>query len=221
MFFCVSVGPTLGFFNLYTFRYTFVADHYQYVACIGLLTLAATGLARFADRHAVGRGLRAGAAVALLASLTVITWQQSHQYVDSDTLYAATLERNPASLLSHVNLGNDLQRHDRVEEAIARYRAAIGIEPRSFEAHQNLALALQRLGRHDAGLSEAREALRLRPDAAEAHFILGLCLRGLHRVDEAIVEFREAIRLRPDYARARLNLAAALDNQGRTRGSHR
>ncbi|HVQ42920.1 MAG TPA: tetratricopeptide repeat protein [Vicinamibacterales bacterium] len=216
LFFCVSLGPTLGFFNLYTFRYSFVADHYQYVACIGLLTLAAAGLTRFADRRAIGRGLRAAASMTLLAPLAAMTWQQSHQYVDSHTLYAATLERNPASWLSLVNVGHELQAQGRVDEAVSRYRAAIAIEPRAFEAHHNLALALQRLGQYDGGLSEAREALRLRPDAPETHFVLGLCLHGLARVDEAMNEFREAIRLRPDYAQARLNLAAALDQQGRT-----
>jgi len=29
---------------LYTFRYTFVADHYQYVASLGLIALAAAGI---------------------------------------------------------------------------------------------------------------------------------------------------------------------------------
>lgn len=216
LFFCVSLGPTLGFFNLYTFRYSFVADHYQYVACIGLLTLAAAGLSRFADQRAIGRGLRAAASVGLLVPLTAMTWQQSHQYADSTTLYAATLERNPSSWLSHVNLGNDLQVHGRLDEAIARYRAAMAIEPRAFEAHHNLAVALQQLGRYDEGLTEEREALRLRPDAAEAHFVLGLCLHGQGRVDEAAAEFRAAIRLRPAYAQARLSLAATLDKQGRT-----
>ena len=216
LFFCVSLGPTLGFFNLYTFRYTFVADHYQYVACIGLLTLAAAGLTRFADRRSIGLGVRIATAAALLVPLTVITWQQSHQYADSNTLYAATLERNPGSWLSLVNLGNDLQSRGRTEEAMERYRAALAIEPGAFEAHHNLGVALQRVGRYDAGVAEEREAIRLRPDAAEAHFVLGLCLHGLSRLDEAVSEFREAIRLRPDYPQARLSLAATLDTQGRT-----
>ena len=216
LFFCVSVGPTLGFFDLYTFRYSFVADHYQYVACIGLLVLAVAGLRRLADSRGLGGTARAAASIALLVPLTVLTWQQSHYYVDSNTLYAATLERNPTSWLSLVNLGNDLQARGRVEDAIARYRAAIAIEPGAFEARHNLALALQELGQYEAGLAEADEAVRLRPEASEAHFIRGLCLHGLHRVDEAIPELREAIRLRPDYAQARLNLAAVLDSQGRS-----
>src|SRR5262249_3705510 len=31
-FYVATLGPVLGFIMLYTFRYTFVADHYQYVA---------------------------------------------------------------------------------------------------------------------------------------------------------------------------------------------
>jgi len=35
LFFVTTLGPLLGFIMLYTFRYTFVADHYQYLASIG------------------------------------------------------------------------------------------------------------------------------------------------------------------------------------------
>src|SRR6266487_2174024 len=34
-FFVATLSPVLGFIMLFTFRYTFVADHYQYLACIG------------------------------------------------------------------------------------------------------------------------------------------------------------------------------------------
>src|SRR6516165_2286682 len=46
LFFLTTLGPLLGFTMLYTFRFTFVADHYQYLACIGPIALAAAGLAR-------------------------------------------------------------------------------------------------------------------------------------------------------------------------------
>src|SRR6267143_6874478 len=40
VFFVATLSPVLGFIMLYTFRYTFVADHYQYLACIGPIALA-------------------------------------------------------------------------------------------------------------------------------------------------------------------------------------
>src|SRR5215470_15233188 len=52
-FFVATLSPVLGFIMLYTFRYTFVADHYQYLACIGPIALASAGLVSLANsvRH--------------------------------------------------------------------------------------------------------------------------------------------------------------------------
>src|SRR5947207_13341839 len=48
LFFGATLGPVLGFIMLYTFRYTFVADHYQYLASIGPITLVCAGAANLA-----------------------------------------------------------------------------------------------------------------------------------------------------------------------------
>ena len=48
-FFVATLSPVLGFIMLYTFRYTFVADHYQYLACIGPIALVSAGLVSLAD----------------------------------------------------------------------------------------------------------------------------------------------------------------------------
>src|SRR5437762_2478038 len=43
-FFVATLSPVLGFIMLFTFRYTFVADHYQYLACIGPIALFSAGV---------------------------------------------------------------------------------------------------------------------------------------------------------------------------------
>src|SRR5204862_4506267 len=43
-FFVATLSPVLGFIMLFTFRYTFVADHYQYLACIGPIALVSAGV---------------------------------------------------------------------------------------------------------------------------------------------------------------------------------
>jgi tetratricopeptide (TPR) repeat protein len=215
-FFVVTLTPALGFVSVFPFRYSYVADHFQYLACIGPLALVAGGLARTASRWFSGRTLRAALSVALLAPLAAITWTQCSQYVDGDTLLAATLERNPSSWMAHVNLGMSLQKQGRVDEAMAHYRAAMAINPDSYEAHQDLALALETLGRHNEALKEAQTASRLQPAVPEVHEILGACYQSLGKLDDAVAEFREAIRLKPDYAAAHLNLGATLDVLGRT-----
>ena len=42
-FYGITIAPVLGFISFYTMIDTFVADHYQYLACIGLIALAAEG----------------------------------------------------------------------------------------------------------------------------------------------------------------------------------
>ena len=51
---CIFAGtlfPALGFFNVYPFLFSFVADHFQYLASLGLITLAAAGSARLLERR--------------------------------------------------------------------------------------------------------------------------------------------------------------------------
>ena len=35
--FCLALGPALGFVNVYPFKYSFVADHFQYLASAGIM----------------------------------------------------------------------------------------------------------------------------------------------------------------------------------------
>ena len=42
--------PVLGFCNVYPFLYSFVADHFQYLASLGIITLASAGVALLLER---------------------------------------------------------------------------------------------------------------------------------------------------------------------------
>src|SRR5205823_10798595 len=75
IFFVATLSPVLGFIMLFTFRYTFVADHYQYLACIGPIALASAGVATLAGSFKPRKHLRLalGAAVCLTGTLVVLT----------------------------------------------------------------------------------------------------------------------------------------------------
>jgi hypothetical protein len=44
LIFCGVLVPAIGFFNVFPYRYSFVADHFQYHASIALIALAAAGI---------------------------------------------------------------------------------------------------------------------------------------------------------------------------------
>ena len=55
LFFVGTLFPVLGFFNVYPFRYSFVADHFQYLASLGIIALASAGVALLLERWGLWR----------------------------------------------------------------------------------------------------------------------------------------------------------------------
>src|SRR4030095_883186 len=76
-FFVATLGPVLGFIMLFTFRYTFVADHYQYLACIGAIALASAGIVSLSDKFAQYRAVIVSVSLLLVAALGMLTWRQA------------------------------------------------------------------------------------------------------------------------------------------------
>src|SRR4029450_800848 len=107
-FFVATLSPVLGFLMLFTFRYTFVADHYQYLACIGPIALASAGIVTLSDKFTQYRAVIVSAGVLILARLGALTWRQAATYADIETLWRTTLARNPECWMAHTNLGLDL-----------------------------------------------------------------------------------------------------------------
>src|SRR2546423_1810788 len=111
--------PALGFINVYPFIYSFVADHFQYLACIGPLVLAGSGIALGLD--ALGLSQKPPHRLvyaAVLGLLGFLTWQQSRQYADIETLWRTTIARNPDCWMAYSNLGSFLSAHGNANEAI-------------------------------------------------------------------------------------------------------
>jgi tetratricopeptide (TPR) repeat protein len=218
LIFAGTLFPALGFFNVYPFIYSYVADHFQYTASLGIIVPVAAGLA-----SAVTSGTRrwvVAAACLVLAALGVLTWQQCGMYSDMETLFQETIARNPTSWAAHNNLGALIATTPgRLEEAMQHYREATRLKPDYAMAHSNLAHALSLTpdGAPEA-IEEYRAALRIDPNFAEAHNNLGLILSKIPgRLPEAIEHYQAALRVDPASAEAHNNLGIALLNTpGRT-----
>jgi tetratricopeptide (TPR) repeat protein len=209
--FLITLFPVLGFLNVYPFRFSFVADHFQYLACLALIVPLSSAPVEWLRRPAPG--------IVLVLVLGIATWRQSGAYRDAETLYKETLARNPASWMARNNLGLLLaQNPARLRDAVAEYEAAIRIKPDYPGAHINLGNALQQMpGRLQDAIAEYHAALRLGPQSAEVHNGLGNALLDMpDRLPQAVAEFEAALRIRPDFAEAHNNLGYALSkNPGR------
>ncbi len=234
LFFGGTLVPALGFIDVYPFRYSFVADHFQYLASIGPIVLIAALLSKALDRFASrspaparGRGRKAAAKEAskapvvpalakgvVLLVLVVLTARQGMIYRDIETLWRDTLARNPDAWLAHHNLAKILEARGELEAAAKHNRETLRLHPNDPDAHNNLAIVLTRQQKRDEALEHYNAALALKPDLAATHSNMAVLLLNLGRVDEAIHHFRKAIDFEVNHAGVYANLGLALRRRG-------
>jgi hypothetical protein len=96
LFFIGTLFPVLGFVNVFPFLYSFVADHFQYTASIGLIAGLCGGIVTYLNRATpVLRRVGQAACLVALTALLALTWQRAALFKDSITLYRATVRQNP------------------------------------------------------------------------------------------------------------------------------
>jgi tetratricopeptide (TPR) repeat protein len=216
IFFVVTLGPVMGFIMLYTFRYTFVANHYQYVACIGPLALVAALIETGRRQVAAIFHLPASAFYLLPAVLGVLTWRQCGMYANSETLWHVTLAQNPDCQMAHIDLGNLLLEQGRITEAVGHLTRAVQLDPNDAEALSNLGGALARQGHFAEAIQECHRALELDPYCAKACSNIGYALAAQGHWDEAVRWFEHALQLQPNDPGFHANLGVALATLGKS-----
>ena len=216
LFFGGTLFPALGFVNVLPMRYSFVADHFQYLASLGVLTLLAVVVATRASRRAA----TTFTAVACLA-LAVVTWNHAHDFRDIETLWRSTLAKNPSSWMAHNNLGILLYERQDYGGAAARFRQAIALKPDHDQARLNLGLIAVRRGRFDEAKEWYLDALRVKPGFANAYYNLGRLATIRGNALEASEYYQRAISANPRHDAAMVDLGIALVARGNVDGAER
>lgn len=211
VFFVATLAPMLGLIMHHFYMYSFVADHFQYLASLGLIALVAAGIEMGLRKiHWGKRALRPVLYATVMITLGVLTWNQSEMYADAETLWQTTLRHNPDSLLAQANLGSIAFKDGQLEEASTHFQKILQKNPDCAGIHYNLGLCLFQAGRIDEAMAEYKKELDLYPDNAEAHNNLGQALAFKGQQKEAIAEYQRALALAPDLSVAQDNLGLAL-----------
>jgi tetratricopeptide (TPR) repeat protein len=216
LFFGGSLFPVLGFLDIYPFRYSYVADHFAYLASLGVIVPVSAGLAIAHERAgaAVQSAVRIAIGVLLLV-LAGLSSLQSRMYSDPITLYRTTIARNPDSWMAHQNLGRILSRTTHRAEEIAEYEAVLRLKPEHARAHYSLGVALFLSGRGPEAVDHFEKAMKFEPNnpliTGYSHYFLGVILTEMPgRLDEAISNLEIAVRMRPNDTESRGALDSAL-----------
>ncbi len=213
LIFAGVLAPALGFFDVYPFRFSFVADHFQYHASAALIALAGAGGALATARlQFQDRGSARLVAVLVFVILAAFTMRQTLIYQNLETLYRHTIAHNPTSWLPYTNLACYLDTLGRRREAVELIRQAAPLGPRELGVHYNMGVVLFEQGKYDGfapgqldeAISHYNTALELSPQFVPAHINLAEALIVAHRPEQAMDHLRVALELDPSSADAHL-----------------
>ena len=202
LYFVGTLVPALGFVNVYPMRFSFVADHFQYLAGVGLIVLIAEGLARVARRRV------SALLVIIPLALGVLTWRQARMYHDARTLWEWTLARNPGAWIAHDHLGA-------ISGDEFHYEKAIELNPHHVEAYTGWGNLLLRRGDVSGAVEKFRQGTRARPDKPAPYYGLGVALAAAGDVQAAIDAHERALAIDPKFIGSRVRLIELYTSLGR------
>ncbi|MFT5131001.1 MAG: tetratricopeptide (TPR) repeat protein [Rhodothermales bacterium] len=210
MLFAGTLLPALGFINVYPMRYSFVADHFQYVSSIIPMLLLVQLAFCLADRWELPSRPRAAAGGVVLLLCCVLTWGHSNAFYSTETLWEDTLAKNPNAWMAHNNLGLIRLEEGGVDEAIVHFRNALALKPNHANASTNLGLAYERLGQHELAERAYGAALQMHAKDWRIHALYGDFLARREEWSKAAQHLESSLNIWPHALRTRAKLGNVL-----------
>jgi tetratricopeptide (TPR) repeat protein len=188
--FIVTLGPILGFMNCYAFQFSYVADHWQYLASLCLISLAAAIGSRLHLTNQIARFAALGIPIFVLG---LLTWRQCPVYRNVETLWRDTLAKNPDCWLAHHNLGVALQAQSHFSEAETHFRSALQLRPDYYEAENNLGESLLVQDRINEAQEHIDRSIALNPGYAASRWNKALLYAHQRKKEEAYTIVRDGL----------------------------
>src|SRR2546428_1517844 len=120
------------------------------------------------------------------------------------------VDLNPSSASALFNLGFNLEKEGRLDEALDSYQRALGLQPDLADAHFGAGNVFFRKGAYDQATSHYEEVLKRQPGNTGARYNLGNTFLNRGLFDLAARSYEEVLRADPEHASAHKNLGETL-----------
>ncbi len=215
LFFAGTLVPALGFFHVLYQRFTFVSDHFQYLAGVGLIAVVVGGAADLR----IARPLKIIVAVVVCLGLGTWTSVSSRRFASDAAVWRAAIEVDPGNPSANLNYAADLIQAGRVDEATPALKVVSDSGQMMGRVWDNLggiaevrakANGPDRLQQYARAEFCYAQAVAIDPDDPLARYHYGTVLMVKSEFTAAAVQLERAVLLRPDWAGARDAYGACL-----------
>ena len=215
-FFALGLAPFIGLKEASYMCLTWVADHFLYIPCIGLIGLIVAGIEQ-AELQIPKRLFPVG--IALLAFILGLMAYQTNSYAvrfaDRSTFWSYTMQYNPNSWFVLYEQGLiDFQAGKQVE-AIEHLRASTRVNPQFYNSELYLGLALCNGSMFLEGIDAFNQAIKDNPQGLLGHMYIGSALMQLGRAPEAIEHYEAALQIQPNSPDVRYSMSYPLEKEKR------
>lgn len=222
--FVASLLPVLNIFKMYYTRFSYTADHWQYLADMVAIPLAVgliAGILRV-GRPAKHRGASRipqwlkMAIVGLVCFVCVIKSAiQCYDYKDMETLWRNSIRKNPNAYLAHVNIALLLTESGRLDEAHFHYTQALTLDQDKVVPNLGLGRVEFARERYEKSKEMYERVLTLKPNDADAlNGLAGILVKD-ERFGEAMTLLDRAGKSDPRHAETFTNRGRLLDAIGK------
>ena len=185
-YFIITLFPTLGFFNFYFMRYSFVGDHFQYLPSMGIIALITCGAALYFEKLDLAQTKKtfswqkigAGLGLAVLLIFGALTWKQGHIYKDMETLLRDAINKNPKAWMAHSNLGMMYVEKGLLDKALVEFKETLRIDPDHSGVHNSLGNIYLLQKKYKRAIEMYSGALKLDPENKGLLYNLALSYEG-------------------------------------------
>ena len=209
-FYTLALAPALGFFNVFPMQFSYVADHFAYLAIAGPLAAAASALVSLARRFDRAVPLVIAISVALVVASASITCWRTRAFSTPEALWLDTVAQNPGAWIAHQNLGVIALKQGDLEVAEKRFKRTLELNPREVRTYNNLGTLKLLQGDPQKALRYFQRALELEPRFVAANLNAVRACLALNRFADARENYLAALRVDPRVAGSEEQLALKL-----------
>ena len=215
VWYLVMLIPVIGIVQVglqgHADRYTYLPQVGLYVAITWLVwDLTKDCLSRRSDSakaERIQKAVLSSAAIAAVATLSILSWKQTAHWRDTETLWRHTLAVTPDNDVAHAGLGGILFVRGQIAESIAHYESALHLRDGNVAAHFGLGRALAAEYKTDPAIFHFQKALSIQPDYIAASNDLGVAFASKGEIKEAMQAWRQTLSFDPDNPDAANNIA--------------